>query len=405
MEIDFTNLLIIVAIGFVAPLILGFFPAVRLPAVVLLIVAGIVVGPAVLGWVEIDQPVRVLSILGLAFLLFLAGLEIDYTRLRGHIATEAVTGFVASFGLALVVGFVLDSAGVVDDALLIAIILSATSLGVVVPVLRDAGRIDSDFGQLVIAAASIADFATIILLTLFFSGESPSVAGTLILLGGFLGVVALLGFAIAGTERLGAVRRVFRHLHGTTAELRVRGAFALLVGLTALATELGLELILGAFLAGSVLKLVDRESSAAREELMDKLDAVGYGVFIPVFFVTVGVGYDLGSLGDPATLAQIPIFVAGLLIVRGLPALLYRRSFTRREVLVAGLLQATSLPFIVTATAIGTELGAISGGTAAAFVAAGLVTVVVFPATSLALLGGGRWGAHPRRGSAYSGGM
>ena len=179
-------------------------------------------------------------------------------------------------------------------------------------------------------------------------------------------------------------------LQDTTAQIRVRGAFALLVGLTALATNLGLELILGAFLAGSLLKLVDRGELLVDEHLRGKLEAVGFGVFIPVFFVATGINYDLDALGDPATLVQVPIFLAALLLARGLPALLYRRMLSGREVVVAGLLQATSLPFIVAATAIGSELGAIEAGTAAAFIAAGLLTVVVFPALSLTLLGGRR---------------
>lgn len=396
MAIELTNLLIIVAIGFATSFALGFVPSLRVPAVVLQIVAGIVVGPAVLGWVEIDDAVEVLSILGLAFLLFLAGLEIDYERLRGSLAAEAVAGFVISFALALAVGGLLDVTGVVGDFLFIAIVLSATSLGVVVPVLRDSGRADSDFAQLVIAAASIADFTAIILLTLFFSGQSSSPAVTLILLAGFVLMVALLGIAITRAERQRQVARAFKRLHGTTAEIRVRGAFLLLVGLTTLATELGLELILGAFLAGSVVKLVDREPRAAREALVDKLDAVGFGVFIPVFFVSVGVDFDLEALGHLSTLAEIPIFVVALLAVRGLPALLYRRSFGRRDVVVAALLQATSLPFIVTAVAIGTSLGAISRGSGAAFIAAGLFSVIAFPAIALSLLGG----AFRRRGRA-----
>jgi Kef-type K+ transport system membrane component KefB len=285
---------------------------------------------------------------------------------------------------------VLAAAGVVGDALFVAIVLSSTSLGVVVPVLKDAGRSETRFGQLVIAAASVADFASIILLTLFFSGEGSSPTSTLILLAGFFAVSAVLGLAIAEAERLSRLREVISRLQDTTAQIRVRGAFALLVGLTALASSLGLELILGAFLAGALLKIVDRRALLTDDHLRGKLEAVGFGVFIPVFFVTSGVEYDLGALGDLATLAQVPIFLAALLAVRGLPALLYRGDLAGREVVVAGLLQATSLPFIVAATAIGTELGAIGSGTAAAFIAAGLVSVVIFPALSLTLLGEGR---------------
>ena len=340
MEIELTNLLIVVAIGFTAPLLLGFAPGVRVPAVVLEIVAGIVAGPAVLGWVEVDEPVRVLALLGLAVLLFLAGLEIDYERLRGRVAKVAAGGFLMSFAIALAIGLLLAASGVIDDALFVAIVLSATSLGVVIPVLKDAGRSESTFGQLVIAAASIADFATIILLTLFFSGEAASPGSTAILLAGFFGVAALLGLAIAEVEHLGRLRRVLSRLQDTTAQIRVRGAFVLLVGLTALATGLGLELILGAFLAGAVLKLVDRDEMLTHPELRTKLEAIGFGVFIPVFFVSSGIAFDLDALGDPETLAMVPIFLLALLAVRGLPALLYRgvleRARDRRRRAAAG---------------------------------------------------------------------
>ena len=388
MEIEFTNLLIVVAVGFSAPLLLGLAPGLRFPAVVLEIVAGIIVGPAVLGWVEIDEPVRVLSILGLAVLLFLAGLEIEYEKLRGRVARLAGGGFIVSFAIAIAIGLLLKATDTVGDGLFVAIVLSATSLGVVIPVLKDSGNIETGFGQLVVAAASIADFATIILLTLFFSGEASSTTSTLLLLGSFFVLAALLGLAIAEVEHLGRVRDALLRLQDTTAQIRIRGAFVLMVGLTALATNLGLELILGSFLAGGVLKLVDRDTMMTHPQLREKLEAVGFGVFIPVFFVATGVAYDLDALGEPSTLVQVPIFLAAMVAVRGLPALLYRGELGDRKTLVAGLLQATSLPFIVAATAIGIELGAIEPGTAAAFIAAGLLSVVVFPATALGLLGG-----------------
>lgn len=361
-------------------------PGLRLPSVVLEIITGIVVGPAVLGWVEVDEAVGVLSVLGLAFLLFLAGLEIDYERLRGRLAGTAAASFLASFGIALGVGLAMAATGVVDDPLFIAIVLASTSLGVVIPVLKDAGRIESAFGQLVIAGASIADFATIVLLSVFFSESSSGTAATLLLIAALVVLAVLVGLAIAELEHLRRLREALLRLQDTTAQIRVRGAFLLLVGLTALATELGLEVILGAFIAGAILKLVDRDVMLTHPEFRGKLDAVGYGVFIPVFFVSTGIAYDLGALGELGTLAQVPIFLAALLAVRGIPALLYRRTLTGREVAIAGLLQATSLPFIVAATAIGIELGAVEASTAAAFIAAGLVSVVIFPATALSLL-------------------
>lgn len=389
-EISFANLLIVVAAGFAAPLALGMAPRFRLPSVVLEIVLGIVIGPAVLGWVEVDEPVEVLSVVGLAFLLFLAGLEIDLGALRGALLRVASLGFALSLALALAAGLALELAGIADEPLLIAVILASTSLGVIVPVLHDSGEVSSRFGQLVIAAASIADFASVLLLTLLFSGESSGVGSKLILLGAFALVIVAVTLAVAGAERSRRVSAALVRLQDTSAQIRVRGAFVLLVGMVALAEQLGLELILGAFAAGAILNHLDSDGGMVRPEFRAKLTAVGFGVFIPIFFVTSGIRFDLDALlGSGAAIAAIPAFVAALLAARGLPALVYRGQFGRRRVLAAALLQATSLPFIVAATAIGEDLGMIDAATSAGFIAAGLVTVLVFPLAALALLGDG----------------
>src|SRR6201987_3848347 len=195
-SVHFTNLLIVVAAGLLAPLVLGFFPRLRLPAIVLEIVLGIIIGPSGLGWVTPDLPVSILALIGLAFLLFLSGLEIDVERLRGRILKLTALGFVVSFVIAVVVGLGLQAGGFVKSPLFVAIVLVATSLGVIVPVLKDSRNIGTGFGQLVIAAASIADFGPILLLSVFFSGKgSTSTAGTLILLGIFGLVVVLVGVA------------------------------------------------------------------------------------------------------------------------------------------------------------------------------------------------------------------
>jgi Kef-type K+ transport system membrane component KefB len=387
-EVHFTNLLIVVAVAFVAPLALGFFPRLRLPAIVLEIVLGIVIGPAGLGWVEIDLPVQILSLIGLAFLLFLAGLEIDLQRLRGRVLRVTALGFAVSFVIGIVVGLGLQAGDFVKSPLFIAIVLVSTSLGVIVPVLKDSDNIGSDFGQLVIAAASIADFGAIILLSLFFSGEgSTDTTGKLILLGVFGLVVALIGLAIAGFERWRGLSRVLVRLQDTTAQIRVRGAFVLLIGFVALADNVGLEVILGAFAAGAVLSLIDRDVGMTHPEFRLKLEAAGFGIFIPVFFVTSGLRFDLDALFSSAsTVARVPLFLLALVLVRGLPALLYSGLIGRRKAEIAGLLQATSLPFIVAATQIGVSLGVITKASAAALIAAGLLSVIIFPAAGLSLL-------------------
>src|SRR5918996_1668074 len=202
---SFTNLLIVMAVAFSAPLVLGLFPRLQLPSVVLEIVAGIVIGPSVLGIAEVDQTVQVVALLGLAFVLFLAGLEIEFDRLRGPIVRLTGLAFAASFAIALAVSLGLKAGGLVDTPLLVAIILCATSLGVLVPVLKDAGEIATTFGQLIVAAASIADFGAIILLSIFFSGEGGT-GSTLVLLGSLFALAAVVLLVVRGAERSMRIR-------------------------------------------------------------------------------------------------------------------------------------------------------------------------------------------------------
>ncbi|HEV3379028.1 MAG TPA: cation:proton antiporter [Thermoleophilaceae bacterium] len=386
---SFADLLIVVAVAFAAPFALGLFPRLRLPSVVVEIVAGIVVGPSVLGLVEVDQVIEVVALIGLGFVLFLAGLEIEFEKLRGSVLRLTALGFVLSFGIAVVVALSLSAGGLVETPLLVAIILCATSLGVIVPVLKDSGEISSPFGQLIVAAASIADFGAIILLTLFFSGEG-GVGSTLLLLGALLALAAVVFATVRGATRSTRVRSDLLRLQDTTAQIRIRAAVVLFVGFAAVAEELGFEVILGTFIAGAIISLLDRDEVMTHPDFRRKLEALGFGFFIPVFFVTSGVRFDLDALvAEASNLAMVPVFLAALLLVRGLPALLYRRVLDARRTVVAGILQATSLPFIVAATAIGLELGLIDDAESAALIGAGLLSVLVFPVAGLAVLRGG----------------
>ena len=325
MELGFVNLLVVAAIAFAAPLALGLTPGLRMPAVVAEIALGIAVGPHGRGWVQIDTPVEVVSLLGLAFLLLLAGLELDVRRLRGLRLRLAAAGFAVSVAIAFVVGYALKLGGLADAPLLIAVALVATSLGVIVPVLKDAGEADRELGQLVIAAASIADFGAIVLLSILFSGEEGNAGTQLALLALFAALVVLVALSLSTAERSTRVHGALLRLMATTAQIRVRGAWLLLAALVALAAELGLELILGEFAAGAMLAIVDRDETMTHPLLHTKLEAAGYGIFIPAFFVVSGMRFDLQALPSSASaLAQVPIFLGALLIVRGLPALLYR---------------------------------------------------------------------------------
>jgi Kef-type K+ transport system membrane component KefB len=384
-DVEFVNLFAVSLIAFGAPLLLGFVPALRIPAVVLEIVAGVVVGPGGLDLVSVDLPVQIMALVGLAFLLFLAGLEIDVHRLRGGVLRLALIGYVVTLVLGTASGLGFDALGWVDSPLLLAVTLSATSLGLIVPALKDAGQVDSDVGQVTIASSSVADFAAVVLLSLLFS-TSGGPGGRLILLGGFAILVAVTGLVVAVAGRSRPLGEVLVRLQDSTAEIRVRAAVALLVAFVALAERFGLESILGAFLAGAVVGLVDRDTSS-HPFFRAKLDAIGYGFAIPVFFVTSGLRLDLGGLfASPAALARVPVFLLALLVVRGVPALLYAQTLGRREALAAGLLQATSLPFIVTATQIGVIVGLLEPVAAAALTTAGLLSVLAFPAVALALL-------------------
>jgi len=386
-DVSVESLLVVSVVAAAAPLFLGLVPRLSVPAVVLEILAGVALGPAVLGLIEIDLPVQILALIGLAFLLFLAGLEIDVARLRGRLLRLALLGYVVSLALGVPIGLGLDAAGLVEDPALLAIALSATGLGLVVPVLKDARRADSDVGQTIIVAATVADLGAVVALSLLFSTEEGSAGSRAVLLAAFVALVAITAAVVWRAGRSMRLGDVLVRLQDTTAEIRVRFAILLLIGFTALAEQFGLESILGAFVAGVVVvSLVDRDSSS-HLHFRTKLEAIGFGLLIPVFFISSGAQLDVrGLVDDPAALLRVPVFLVALLVIRGLPALLYLSTLGRVPTMAAGLLQATSLPFIVAATQIGIELGEISALTGTALVVAGLLSVLLFPATALALL-------------------
>jgi len=402
-DVSFTNLLIIAAVAAAVPLALGWAPRLRIPSVVLEIVAGIVLGPSLLGSVRVDLPVRILALMGLAFLLLLAGLEIDVRGLRGRLLGLAGAGYLVSAGLAVLAGLGFRGLGWTQSPLFLAVALTATSLGLIVPVLKDAGRIGDPVGQTTIAAASVADFTAIVLLTLLFSTSGGGAGPTAAFLAAFGVLVAILAVVLGRVRRSMRLGEVLVLLQDTTAEIRVRLVILLLVAFVALAERLGLETILGAFLAGALVGLVDRDS-ATHPRFRAKLEAIGYGFLIPIFFVSSGVQLDLRSLiAHPSALVRVPVFLAALLIVRGVPAVLFARSLGRRGATIVGLLQATSLPFLVTVAQIGTVTGRLSGTNAAALVCAGLLSVLIFPALALGLLGRSRPAAIPEPRDAPAG--
>jgi Kef-type K+ transport system membrane component KefB len=294
-----------------------------------------------------------------------------------------------SAALAVVVSVLLASVGLIDDARLVAVALCATSLGLVVPVAKQGGFGDRQLGQLVIAGATLGDFGAIIALSLLFSREAVTTSTRFTLLAVFGTLIAVVVWAIRAGSRRMRIEDVIARLADTTAQIRIRGVVLLIVAFALLAERTGLETILGCFVAGAVIGTVDHDAARNHPLFRVKLDAIGFGFLVPIFFVSAGIRFDLRALlDDSSTLALVPLFLIALLVVRGLPALLYRSQLaSRREVVIAGLLQATSLPFIVTATMIGVEIGALAAGVAAAFVGAGLLSALIFPAVALTLAG------------------
>jgi Kef-type K+ transport system membrane component KefB len=385
---NFTALFGVSVIALAAPLAAFAARRLRLPGVVLEIAAGIVIGPSVLGWIHVDAPIAVVSGIGLAMLLFLAGREVDFSRFKGRVLAVAALGMAISLALALAVGLALAGAGLVRAPLFVAITLTATGLGVLTPIFKDAPEVSGGFGRLVVAGATVGEFTPILLLTLLFSRTSAGAAKA-VLLAAFALLALAASLALLRLEGAPRVMAVLTRLQDTTAQIRVRFAVVVFTAFTALAGVLGLETILGAFVAGAMLRLIDRDADMAHPLTTVKLEALGFGFLIPVFFVASGLRFDLRALlANPSTIALVPLFLGAQLLVRGLPALAYARLMDRRGVLAAALFQATSLSFPIAATLIGLDLRLIDRATASALVAAGMISTLLFPPLALTLLAG-----------------
>jgi Kef-type K+ transport system membrane component KefB len=386
--ISFNSLLIVGAVAVAVPLLLGLVPAVKVPGVVLEILGGILVGPTVLGWVHLDVAVRVVADLGLGFLLFMAGFEIDLRQFDRRVLILVSRAFVLSAMLALLVAYGLQLGDQVKDGLLVGITLMATALGVLVPILKDASHTGTNFGRLIMAAGSLAELAPLVLLSVFFSASSKNPAADLGLLAGFVAFTVVVVVVTQRVRGWGPLRAVVHRLENTSSQLRIRLAITFALAFSVVAEHFGLATILGAFLAGVIVRRTD-ETPASQQEFQGKLEAIGFGFLIPVFFVSTGAGLDIASLfHSTRALILVPVFLVALLVVRGVPALLYVRAVGRTRAVAAGFMQATSLTFIVVATTIGIQTGHQRPSTAAALVVAGLLSVVIYPPIALQLLKG-----------------
>jgi Kef-type K+ transport system membrane component KefB/Trk K+ transport system NAD-binding subunit len=386
MEQSFIPLLLVVLLAFLVPVLLARFR--RVPVVVGEILSGIIVGPSVLGLVNGHEPaLELLAEIGFAFLMFLSGLEIDFSILFAASDEERENGprpltlaglsFVLTLVLALPVGFGLSAAGFVRDPWMMTLILSTTSLGIVVPVLKENRMSSSRFGQTILLAALLADFLTMFLVTVYVAIRSTGLSFEILLI--VLLFVPVVLFYQLGVRwlRIPAVRRILDELSDATAQIKVRGAFAIMVGFVVMAQIIGAELILGAFLGGVLASLL---SGAGEENLRYKLDAIGFGFFVPLFFIFVGIQFDLSAfVGEPSAWLLLPILLAGAFGIKLLSALVFRLSFSWRETISSGFLLSARLSLIIAASAIGLRLEAISESTNAAIILVAALTATVAP--------------------------
>lgn len=374
------SLLVIAAIAAATPLIVGLL---RLPVaeVVLMLGFGILFGPEVLGWIQLDEAIDLLAELGLAFLFFAAGLELEKHAVRGRSGKLALTGWVVSAVLALIAAGALEWAGVITDFLGVAICLTSTALGTLLPVLRDKGLLKTPFGTYFMGAGAIGEFGPVLAISLLLTTKSFWLALLSVVL---FGVIALLFAKVPLWLRTDRIVNVIERGQETSSQTAVRLTALLLVALLAVAEGFGLDVVLGAFVAGIIIKQLAPASQEGA--LQKKVEGIAFGLFIPIFFIVSGARLDVDSIVKNPSL--LLIFFALLLIVRGVPQFfLYRRAIPQaKERAGYSLYVATALPIIVAVTSVELGAGFMSTSVAAALVGAGALSVLVFPLIAQALV-------------------
>ena len=384
LEQGLMSLAIVSLLAALTPIVAGLLSRLRVPQVVILILGGILIGPEVLGWAD-PESIELVTNVGLGFLFLLAGYELELELFRERAGRLALKSWLVTTVIAVGVTGALAAVGFVHAFVPIAIGLTTTALGTLIPILRDNQMLEGRFGAFIMAAGAVGEFLPIVAIAIFLSAN-----------GAFLGLISLVviaGIALLFTfvprlVRHEKVRRIMTEGEHATSQTTLRWTIFLLLALLVIAADFGLDVVLGAFLAGVVLR---RWAPGDMHALEAKLDAVGYGFFIPVFFVSSGMILDLRSIIESP--ARLVVFFLLFLAVRGLPALLfYRRDLPMRGRVQMMLLTATALPLLVALAHIGLESGTMLPENAAALVGAGVLSVIVFPAVAASL---GRSGAHP----------
>lgn len=377
------TLLVIPILAVLAPLLArGLGRWVRVPIVVFELLLGIAVGPSLLGWAVPSDFIDTLAAFGLAMLFFVAGSEIEFGAFRGRTGRNAVFGWLISIAAGVGVGFLLAPG---EAAVIIGIALCSTALGTLLPILRDAAELRTPFGRSVGAIGAVGEFGPLIAISLFLGGRDPGLS-TIVL--GLFAVVAGLAIWLAFRVPRGAMHRFVNATLHTSGQFAIRIVFLVLGGLVALSIVLDLDLLLGAFTAGIVWRLLMRDAAPAdREAVESKVEAVAFGFLVPVFFIYTGVTFDLTALlDDPILLLLVPVTVIVLIVVRGIPSMLAAPTgSSSRDRLAVGLLGATGLPIIVAVTAIGVDEDVLTSGAAAVLVGAGMLSVLLLPLIGMAV--------------------
>lgn len=382
MQVDAASFLVIVTASAFAAVIAGVVPrSIRVPVVVVEIIIGIIIGPDVLGLANEDEFVEFFANLGLGMLFFFAGYEIEFERIKGEPAKLAAKGWVLSMVIAYALAAMAILAGDHDGLLYLGAAMATTAIGTLIPVLRDGGEMNTRFGTFLLAAGAAGEFGPILIVTLLFSSSSP--LHSAIILIAFVAIAVLA--ALAAMKSIGKGWNLLERTLETSAQVAIRLAVLIVFALAALASDLGLDLLLGGFVAGIIVSLALRGREV--EVLESKLAAVGYGFLIPFFFVFTGISFDLDALIDnPVLLIGVPIFLIGFLLARGLPALLlYRDRLPLRDRFALGAFMATELPLVVAITTIAVDQGHMKPGTSAALVGAAVVSTAVLPMIGLKL--------------------
>jgi Kef-type K+ transport system membrane component KefB len=381
------DLAVIAVAAVLAPILADLSGRLAIPGVVLEIVLGILIGPEVLGWAHATGIVSTFSNFGLTLLMFLAGYELDLPLLRGRPLGLAGLSWFYSLVLAGGVGLIILLTGAKHGEIVTGLALSTTALGTLLPVLRDSGVLDTGLGRHILAVGSVGEFGPIVLVALVLSGKNPGLTGLLLL--GF--AILAVGSGLAATRPWG--RRindlVRRGLHSSS-QLPVRMAMLLIVTMVLVASHLGLDVLLGAFAAGMIVRATvgGRDDDPDTAIYRGKLEAIGFGFLVPVFFIVSGMRLNLSTFTrHPGALVFIPIYLAMLLIIRGVPTYyVYRKVVAPAERIPLALFASTGLPLIVVITTLGLTDGYIDDQTAAALVTAGMLSVLFLPALGLGLL-------------------